>query len=162
FSEVQRRLDALNTVMQENLAGVRVVKAFARADHELRRFYGANDRLMDQNITAMRTSAVTIPIMMLTLHTGVVAALWVGRVQGDAGGRQVGQLIAFINSLTQTLMSLMMISMLVMRLARSEASAERIHEVLESRPAVPATPDAYTPPALAGRVAFEQVSFSYD
>ena len=62
--------------MQENLAGVRVVKAFARANHELRRFHGANDSLMDQNITAVRTSAVTMPIMMLTLNFGVVAALW--------------------------------------------------------------------------------------
>ena len=74
FGEVQRRLDRLNTVMQENLAGVRVVKAFARADHELARFHGANDSLTDQNITAVRTSAVAMPIMMLTLNFGVVAA----------------------------------------------------------------------------------------
>jgi ATP-binding cassette subfamily B protein len=162
FGEVQRRLDRLNTVMQENLAGVRVVKAFARADHELGRFHGANDRLMDQNIHAVRTSAVTMPIMMLTLNFGVVAALWFGGVQVNTGGLQLGQLIAFINYLSQTLMSLMMISMLVVRFARSEASAARIQEVLDSRPDLPSRPGALTTFAPQGRLAFENVSFSYD
>ena len=162
FGEVQRRLDRLNTVMQENLAGVRVVKAFARADHELGRFHGANDSLMDQNISAVRTSAVTMPIMMLTLNFGVVAALWFGGVQVNAGGLQLGQLIAFINYLSQTLMSLMMISMLVVRFARSEASAARIQEVLDSQPDLPIRPAALTTFAPQGRVAFENVSFSYN
>jgi ATP-binding cassette, subfamily B, multidrug efflux pump len=161
FGEVQRRLDALNTVMQENLAGVRVVKAFARADHELRRFGGANDRLMDQNIAAVRMSAATLPIMMLALNTGVVAALWFGGLRVIAGGLQVGQLIAFINYLTQTLMSLMMISMLVVRVARAEASAGRIQEVLDSVPEVHNAPDALATFAPAGRVVFENVNFSY-
>src|SRR6185436_3919167 len=162
FGEVQRRLDRLNTVMQENLAGVRVVKAFARADHELGRFHGANDSLMDQNITAVRTSAVTMPIMMLTLNFGVVAALWFGGVQVNAGGLQLGQLIAFINYLSQTLMSLMMISMLVVRFARSEASAARIQEVLDSQPDLEHRPGALTTFAPQGRLAFEHVSFSYN
>jgi ATP-binding cassette, subfamily B, multidrug efflux pump len=162
FGEVQRRLDKLNTVMQENLAGVRVIKAFARADHELGRFHGANDSLMDQNIAAVRTSAVTMPIMMLTLNAGVVAALWFGGVQVNAGGLQLGQLIAFINYLSQTLMSLMMISMLVVRFARSEASAARIQEVLDSQPDLPSRPDALAAFAPQGRLAFENVSFSYD
>jgi ATP-binding cassette, subfamily B, multidrug efflux pump len=162
FGEVQRRLDGLNTVMQENLAGVRVVKAFARAGHELARFHGANDRLMDQNITAVRASAVTMPIMMLTLNAGVVAALWFGGVQVQAGDLQVGQLIAFINYLSQTLMSLMMISMLVVRFARSEASAARIQEVLDSQPDLPKTPGALAAFAPQGRIVFENVSFSYN
>jgi ATP-binding cassette, subfamily B, multidrug efflux pump len=162
FGEVQRRLDALNTVLQENLAGVRVVKAFARAGHELRRFGRANDRVMDQNIGAVRMSAATLPIMMLTLNAGVVAALWFGGLRVAAGGLQVGQLIAFINYLTQTLMSLMMISMLVVRVARAEASAERIQEVLESAPEVPNAPGALGSFAPSGRVAFENVSFSYN
>src|SRR5215212_9391102 len=162
FGEVQRRLDRLNTVMQENLAGVRVVKAFARADHELGRFHGANDSLMDQNISAVRTSALAMPIMMLTLNFGVVAARWFGGVQVNAGGLQLGQLIAFINYLSQTLMSLMMISMLVVRFARSEASAARIQEVLDSRPDLPKRADALTAFAPQGRLAFENVSFSYN
>ncbi|MBC8075590.1 MAG: ABC transporter ATP-binding protein, partial [Chloroflexales bacterium] len=162
FGEVQQRLDALNSVLQENLAGVRVVKAFARARHEVGRFGGANDALMDKNIAAVRASAITMPLMMLTLNGGVVAALWFGGLQVNAGGLQVGQLIAFINYLSQTLMSLMMISMLVVRFARAEASAQRVQEVLDNAPLIQPRPDAQTTAALRGRVAFEGVSFSYN
>lgn len=162
FGEVQQRLDALNTVLQENLAGVRVVKAFARAPYEMRRFGGANDALMDKNITAVRTSAITMPLMMLTLNGAVVAALWFGGLQVNTGAMQVGQLIAFINYLTQTLMSLMMISMLVVRFARAEASAQRVGEVLESKPLVQPQPNPRQQAATTGRVAFEGVSFSYE
>jgi ATP-binding cassette subfamily B protein len=139
-----------------------VVKAFARSGYEVERFHGANDSLMNQNISAVRTSAVTMPIMMLTLNFGVVAALWFGGVQVNAGGLQLGQLIAFINYLSQTLMSLMMISMLVVRFARSEASAARIQEVLDSQPDLPSRPGALATFAPHGRLAFEHVSFSYE
>ena len=161
FGEVQRRLDALNTVLQENLAGVRVVKAFARARHELGRFGRANDQLMDQNIMAARTTAVTMPFMMLALNAGVVAALWIGGVRVMGGSLQVGQLIAFINYLMQTLMSLMMVSMLIVRVSRAEASAQRVEEVLRNEPDIHERPDAITDFAPRGRVAFENVNFSY-
>ena len=99
FGEVQRRLDTLNTVLQENLAGVRVVKAFARAAHEIGRFGRANDSLTEQNIKAVRITAVTMPFMMLTLNVGLVAALWFGGVRVTEGSLEIGQLIAFINYL---------------------------------------------------------------
>jgi ATP-binding cassette subfamily B protein len=162
FGEVQRRLDALNTVMQENLAGVRVVKAFARALHEIGRFGRTNDALMDKNIAAVRASAITMPLMMLVLNGGVVAALWFGGLQVNAGGLEVGQLIAFINYLSQTLMSLMMISMLVVRFARAEASAQRVDEVLANEPLIRPSPSPRQQPATEGRVTFERVSFHYD
>ena len=161
FSEVQRRLDRVNTVLQENLAGVRVVKAFVQERHEIGRFHKANDSLMDQNITAARVLALNMPLVMLILNFGVVAALWFGGVQVNAGSLQVGQVIAFINYLTQTLMGLMMVSMMTMRLSRSEASAERIHEVLNNEPEVKSKPGALTEFAPQGRVVFEDVSFSY-
>ena len=161
FSEVQRRLDRVNTVLQENLAGVRVIKAFVQERHEIGRFHKANDSLMDQNITAARVLALNMPLVMLILNFGVVAALWFGGVQVNSGALQVGQVIAFINYLTQTLMGLMMVSMLTMRLSRSEASAERIHEVLNNEPEVKSKPDALTEFAPQGRVVFEDVSFSY-
>ena len=85
FGEVQRRLDALNTVLQENLAGVRVVKAFARAVHEIGRFGTANDRYMSQNLAAVRITSVTMPLMMLALNAGVVAAIWIGGLRVNAG-----------------------------------------------------------------------------
>lgn len=166
FSGVQQRLDALNTVMQENLAGVRVVKAFVRGAHENERFHGANNRLMEQNIAAVRVTAVTMPLMMLLLNVGVVTALWIGGVQVAAGGMAVGQVVAFINYLMQSLMSLVMVSMLTMRFSRAEASAMRINEVLESEPTIKnvARPghQQVTHFAPQGRVVFDHVTFSYD
>lgn len=161
FGEVQRRLDALNTVMQENLAGVRVVKAFARRQHERERFGQTNDALMERNIAAVRIGAVTMPLMMLMLNAGVIAALWFGGVRVQAGSLQVGQLIAFINYLTMSLMALIQASMLVVRVARAAASAERINEVLDSVPEIADAPDALTECVPRGRLAFEDVSFSY-
>jgi ATP-binding cassette subfamily B multidrug efflux pump len=161
FGEVQRRLDGLNTVMQENLAGVRVVKAFVRGAHETGRFRAANERLMDQTVHAARTVAVAAPATTLALNLGVVSAIWFGGLRVTAGGMQVGELIAFVNYLMRTLMSLAFVSMLVMRAARAQASAERIHEVLGSQPDVQDRPEARRAFAPQGRVAFEDVTFSY-
>jgi ATP-binding cassette subfamily B protein len=162
FGGVQQRLDALNIVMQENLAGVRVVKAFVRGDHERDRFGAANDDLMTQNLRAVRTMAVTMPLVSFTLNAGVVAALWLGGVQVQQGSLQVGEVVAFINYLTQALMALTMVSMLVMRVARAEASAVRIEEVFDSAPRVQDRPHALQEAAPRGRVAFEGVRFAYD
>jgi ATP-binding cassette subfamily B protein len=162
YSEVQHRLDKLNTVMQENLAGVRVVKAFVRAAHEIRRFGTANDSLMAQTVHAARTVAVTGPATMLALNLGVVGAVWFGGLQVTSGGMKTGELIAFINYLMRTLMSLTFVSMLVMRAARAEASAERIQEVLDSESDVQDKSDALGIFAPQGRVAFKNVTFSYD
>ena len=162
FGEVQRRLDGLNTVMQENLAGVRVVKAFVRAAHEIKRFGRVNDALMDQTILASRTVAVAWPFMLMAVNLGVIGALWFGGRMVTVGGMQVGQLIAFINYLMRTLMSLMFVSMLIINWARAQASADRIQEVLLSEPVVQTKPNALTDFTPRGRVAFENVTFSYD
>jgi ATP-binding cassette subfamily B protein len=139
-----------------------VVKAFARAVHEIARFGRVNDSLMKQMVRAARTVAVTGPFMMLSVNMGVVSVLWFGGQLVTGGEMQIGQLIAFVNYLMRTLMSLMFVSMLVMRLARAQASAERIQEVLDSVPEVQDRPDALAAFAPQGRVAFEGVAFSYD
>jgi len=162
FGTVQRKLDDLNTVMQENLAGVRVVKAFVRAEHEKYRFGAVNDSLMARTIHAARTVAVTAPATMLALNLGVVGAIWFGGLQVTYGGMKAGELIAFVNYLMRTLMSLTFVSMLVMRFARAEASADRIQEVLDSAPEVQDRADALRVFAPQGQVAFENVTFSYD
>ena len=162
FGEVQRRLDALNTVLQENLAGVRVVKAFVRRDHERGRFGRTNDGLMEQTVRAGRTVAIAMPALTLALNMGIVGAVWFGGIQVTSGTMQTGQLIAFVNYLMRTLMSLMFVSMLVMRVARAQASSDRIEEVLASVPRVQDAPDAIRTFAPRGRVAFEGVSFGYD
>ncbi len=162
FSQVQDRLDDLNTVMQENLAGVRVVKAFVRAKHEEKRFRATNDRLMDLTVRASRTVAVTMPGMMLFVNLGIVGTLWFGGMQVNTGSLQVGALIAFINYLMGTLRSLMFVSMLVMRLARAQASAERIRQILDSEPEIQDRENALAVFEPKGKVAFKGVTFSYD
>ncbi len=162
FGTVQEKLDAINTVVQENLAGMRLVKAFVRADYEIDRFGTANDDWMDHNLLAVRTVAVTMPFMMLVLNMGIVATLWFGGNYVKLGNMQVGQIVAFINYLMITLTSMMMVSMLVMRVSRAEASAVRIVEVFESKPKIESDPDSLNAFKPKGRVAFEHVSFSYD
>lgn len=161
FSVVQHKLDMLNSVLQENLAGVRVVKAFVRANHEIQRFGKVNDELMGQTIRAARTLAVTQPGMMMATNLGVVAAIYFGGVQIKAGGMETGQLIAFVNYITRVLMELMMVSMLLMRLARAQASAERIQEVLDSQPEITNPDEPVRDFAPHGRVVFDRVTFSY-
>ena len=162
FSLIQGKLDNLNTVMQENLAGVRVVKAFVRARHEIQRFRATNDGLMEQTVRAARIVVVVMPFMMLAVNLGIVGAIWFGGLQVTYGTMQIGQIIAFVNYLTRTLMSLMMVSMLVMMTARAQASAERIQEVLDSAPKIESKPDAIAAFAPSGKVTFENVTFSYD
>jgi ATP-binding cassette, subfamily B, multidrug efflux pump len=162
FTKVQERLDQLNEVMQENLAGVRVVKAFVRFQHEEKRFGQANKNLTDQHIQAGRTVAIMPAFMMLTMNFGVVSVLWFGGNQVMQGTMELGQIIAFVNYLMITLFSLIMVSQMVIMLARGEASAMRIVEVLESQPLVQDRPDCRKDLALKGKVTFENVTFCYD
>ncbi len=136
YAAVQTRLDALTRVTEENLSGVRVVKAFVRADHEEGRFRFANERLTEQALRAARTAAVMLPFMIVTVNLGVVSVLYFGGAQVIQGHMHVGQIIAFINYLVSTLFSLMMVSQLVIQLARAGASAKRIQEVLDVTPLV--------------------------
>lgn len=161
FKEVQNRLDRINSIMQENLAGVRVVKAFARHDYEVDRFGTANSNLRDMTYTAVKNVVVVMPIMMFTVNLGLVGALWFGGNMVNDSGMQVGELVAFVNYLMQSLFALMMVSMLVVRFSRAEASAERVGEVLDSTPEIvqPATPDTSFRPR--GEVRFENVTFWY-
>ena len=162
FGEVQNRLDRVNQVTQENLAGVRVVKAFLRADHEIERFGTANNRLMEQTIRVTQLVALVMPVMMLVLNLGVVAVIWFGGIAVTQGGMKLGEIIAFINYLLLFLQSLMIGSMVLIRMSRAEASAERIVEVLNSEPEVPDRADAKRDVVLKGQVAFENVTFSYN
>jgi len=161
YTKVQDRLDKLNEVMQENLAGVRVVKAFVRAQHEEGRFGIANENLTTQSVKAARTVAVMPSFMMMTMNMGIVSVLWFGGIQVTLGNMHIGQIIAFVNYLMTTLFSLMMVSTMVIQLARAEASAKRIQEVIDREPEVQDKAEALRAPASAGskqgRVAFENV-----
>ena len=161
YTRVQQKLDVLNEVMQENLAGMRVVKAFVRARHEESRFGVANTSLTDQAIRAGRTVAVMPSFMMLTMTLGITGVLWFGGIQVTRGNMHIGQIIAFVSYLMTTLFSLMMVSQMVIQLARASASARRIQEVLEKEPEVQDRPDARKDLVSRGRVVFDNVTFSY-
>jgi ATP-binding cassette subfamily B multidrug efflux pump len=161
FLEVQRRLDKLNTVLQENLAGVRVVKAFVRADHENARFDGANTDLMNQTIKVMRLFSILVPTLFLFINLGMVAVIWFGGQRVLSGTLTTGQVVAFINYLLSATFPLLLMGMVVGILPAAQASVGRILEVLDSTPEVQNRPDARSLSNVRGRVAFEDVCFSY-
>lgn len=161
YTTVQRSLDRVNTVIQENLSGVRVIKAFAREEHEEKRFDTVNSDLRSNSIRAMNLTTVTSPVMLLLLNIGTAAVLWFGGLESIAGDITVGEIIAVITYLTQMLSTLVMVSMLMMRLSRARASTDRIVEVLESTPYVQDKSNAIQEFEPTGRVAFEHVTFGY-
>ena len=161
FGDVQGRLDRLNTVVQENLAGVRVVKAFVRGAYEIARLRRVNDELMAITVRAARVIALASPAIRTALNIGVVAAVYLGGVQVVAGTLQIGQMIAFVYYLTRTSWALMFVSMLSMRVARAQASAERVQQVLDSTPHVLNRAGARASFTAEGRVAFQGVTFCY-
>ncbi len=161
FLWVQERLDRLNTVLQENLAGIRVVKAFVREKHEVKRFEKSNIELMEKNIQVMRLVAILMPTMTLILNLGVAGIIWYGGTATIAGDMSVGKIVASVNYLTFALFPLMMLAGMLAPIAAADASATRILEVLESDPKVREKPDAGHLENPRGRISFEDVSFGY-
>lgn len=169
FSKVQKHLDKVNEVMREYLSGVRVVKAFNRFNFETERFEYANNQLSSISIKAMRIIAIFSPGISLTVNMGIVLVIWLGGFRVSNGTMQVGQIIAFINYMTQILFSLMIISNIFNMFVRARASVERVGEVfavgndkiniMEENLNTPnISPQSHD---LNGDIVFEDVSFSY-
>ncbi|OQY19199.1 MAG: multidrug ABC transporter ATP-binding protein [Anaerolineaceae bacterium 4572_32.1] len=161
FMQVQRKLDRLNTILQENLAGVRVVKAFARAGHENRRFDTANVDLMGRTIRVERMLAVLSPTLRLLVNLGLVAVVWFGGAQVVKGDLSVGEIVALSNYVWWVVWPLAMLSLSVGFVSSADASTQRIFEVLDSQPEVADEARAEPLPAVKGRVALEDVVFTY-
>ncbi|MDF2958274.1 MAG: transporter related protein [Paenibacillus sp.] len=161
FSKVQNKLDSVNNVMQENLTGIRVVKAFVRAHFENNRFGKSNEELMDIAIKATRIIVLIMPLMMLIMNASIALVLWFGGQQVWSSSIQVGDLVAFINYVTQMLFSLLMVSMVLMNVSRARASAERMNEVLDTEPDITNSAAAKTDAIRSGEVVFDNVSFGY-
>jgi len=161
YLRVQNTLDRVNTVIQENLAGVRVVKAFVREEHEEQRFGEANVDMTTRSIKAMQITAIASPILLLLMNVGIAGVLWIGGSAVKQGTLTVGEIIAVITYLTQMLSSVLMVSMLLIRLSRAQASTERVNEILNSLPTVQDRPNALQDFHPHGRVAFENVTFGY-
>jgi ATP-binding cassette subfamily B protein len=162
FVTVQERLDRLNQVLQENLAGVRVVKAFVRRDYEIDRFGRANRNLLDQTLHVMRLLSVVIPTMFFLVNLSVVGVVWFGGLSTIQGDFTVGQLVASVNYMLYALFPVMMLGMMVMPISWASASAERIWEVLDSEVDVQQSEASQALSDIQGRVVFEDVCFRYD
>ncbi|MBR3691789.1 MAG: ABC transporter ATP-binding protein [Clostridia bacterium] len=160
FEIVQKRLDKLNAVIQENVIAARVVKVFVREDREVRRFNESNDSLTDMTLKVQRTMACIMPLMTILMNAAVIAVIWIGGLEVNRGAIKVGEVMAVINYLTQVMMGMMMFSMLFNSIARARASAVRVREVLSADPEIVA-PGGDSPAVTAGAVSFRKVSFSY-
>ncbi len=157
FGTVQRRIDGLNGVAREFLSSVRVVKAFRAEEEETEKFAEASLALARANTAALRTMAVFSPLINLTVNFGIVLLL---RISGDGEGREIGRLMASVNYMTQVLFAVTMIANTLNTAVRAAASAERIKEVLDERPAQE-LPERPLRPRIVGDIRFEQVSFAY-
>src|SRR5512139_1040640 len=163
FMTVQKKLDRLNTVLQENIAGVRLVKAFVRAKFEDERFAEANEDYTHRNVRVMRFMAVLSPSMSIFVNIGIVMVIWIGGIQASVGNVTTGQIVAFINYLQTTLGPLGITVMLADVVAAATASSERINEILDTVPEVQDPVDPRLLPDGKGiRVAFENVDFHYN
>jgi len=161
FMKVQTKLDKLNSVLQENLSGVRVVKAFVRQKHESERFEVANVDLMNQGISVNRFMMFLMPALFVMINLGVLAVLYFGGLQVIQGTFTVGEILAFSNYLLSSMFPLIFLAIMASQISAAVASGNRIYEVLDSEPMVQNKPDAKPLSDVTGRVAFEGVSFSY-
>jgi ATP-binding cassette subfamily B multidrug efflux pump len=161
FVLVQQKLGRLNTVLQENLAGVRVVKAFARESWEQQRFGESNVLLRDANVRVGRMFAMVIPLIFTLANLGTLTVVWGGGYQLIAGHLTIGQLVAFQSYVMMAMFPMIMLGMIIMAVSQAGAGAQRIFEILDAEIEVRDRPGAIELPSIRGRVAFEDVTFRY-
>lgn len=160
YSVVAKRLDSVNSVVQENVTGARVVKAYVREDTEEKRFDDANISLMESNLRVQTLMAILQPLLMIILNLSVIAVIVIGGWQVQAQAMKVGEVMAAITYLTQVLQGVMMMSMMFQTLAKASASANRLREVLETDPVIKSGSVSLSD-KTGGTVSFKNVSFSY-
>ncbi len=162
FRAVQQKLDRLNTVLQENIAGARLVRAFVRADHEGERFGVANEDFTQRSTDVMQFMSTMSPALTIFVNIGMVVVIYAGGLRAIQGSMSVGQIVAFTNYLLTTMNPLIMMTQLSNTWANGIASAQRINEVLDTVPDVCDDPKALPLPATAqAQVAFRDVDFRY-
>ncbi|WP_100618193.1 ABC transporter ATP-binding protein [Bacillus cereus] len=161
FKRVQEALDKVNTKLQENMSGVRVIKAYGRQAHEIAQFEKANNSLTRSNICAVQNISLMIPIITLVVNFGIVAALWIGGEKVFNNTLQVGAVLVFINYLNIILTALMSSSIVFMQVVRAFPSADRVQQVLHTEIDIATEGDTYKPKQVHGNVEFKHVSYSY-
>ncbi|GGH72517.1 hypothetical protein GCM10008014_58970 [Paenibacillus silvae] len=132
FRNVQRRLDAVNGVIQENLTGIRLIRVFVRMGHEIERFASFSGKLMKGTISALRLTETTMPFMLLMMNGCIIAVLWFGRLDISSGSATVGEVVAVINYLLRTIGAMSALSWILVTFSRASASAQRLNEVFET------------------------------
>jgi ATP-binding cassette subfamily B protein len=161
FETMQKKIDGLNNVLQENLVAIRVVKAFVRGNHERKKFNRSSEELMQAGLNVGLRIIAIMPVMILALNGATVAVLYFGGKMVMQAEFDLGDLQAFISYISQILMSVMMVAMSLLQLSRAQACARRISEVLETEPSVQDRAEPAALPAPKGRVEFRDVSFKY-
>ena len=163
FREMLKQYDKLNSNVQENLTGIRVVKSFVQEDSESKKFSATAEKLRNAQLKAERIIIFNMPVLQLTMYACIIVLLWSGGNRIIAGSMQPGELISFLTYINQILMSLMMISMIFVMLILSRASISRIMEVLDEDPAIkePVAENANQQTIQSGSIEFQNVSFSY-
>ncbi|RLT32437.1 MAG: ABC transporter ATP-binding protein, partial [Chloroflexi bacterium] len=161
FSAIQERLSALNGVLQENLAGVRLVKAFGRENYETERFGVRNASLLEMNLTSVAALSSSFPLIFMINNLGTLAILWVGGYMVMSNEVTVGELIAFTTYLSLLSQPLFMLGMIAAQITRASVSNERIFELLDTKQDIDDAADAIEMPPVQGHVAFDHVSLRY-
>jgi ATP-binding cassette, subfamily B, multidrug efflux pump len=162
FRKVQAKLDGLNNVLQENIAGARLVKALVRADFEGTRFAVVNGEMTEQSIRVMKFMAAMMPVLSVCVNIGMVIVVWSGGLQSIRGNLSLGEIVAFANYLLSTMVPLVMMTLLSNTWAAGLVSARRVDEIFDTIPDVRDAPGARALPTMAEpRVTFDEVSFAY-
>lgn len=163
FQKMQKRIDNVNRVVQENLIGIRVVKAFVRENYEKKKFHKASDELAQQGAKASGLIVTVMPIMMLLFNVVVVYVYYKGAYAANAGEIDVGQISVIASYITQVLMNLMMISMMLLMVARGKACGDRVVEILDTEIDIVNPENPYIPAKedIKGEVEFKNVYFKY-
>lgn len=163
FIKVQQKVDNLNGIVRENLINIRVVKSFVREDFEAKKFANSSEDLRDMVIRASNIVVSVFPVMQLIMNISVILILWIGGQKVISGNLKVGELISFVNYLSQILLSLMMLSMIIMAFARASASSKRILEVMDTEPSLTNTAKALqnNHKIEKGEITFQEVSFRH-
>lgn len=160
FGIVQTKLDKVNSVVQENVSGARVVKAFTREEYEINRFDNANTDLMSTNLKVQKLLATLNPILMIIMNASVIAIIMIGGFQVDAKAMQVGDVMAAVTYITQILMSVMMVGMMFQQVSRATASMKRVNEVLSTDPVI-SSGNKNADSDNSGTVELKNVGFAY-
>lgn len=161
FKVMQKKLDKISLISREGLSGARVIRAFSKQESEEERFQLAANEQTDTAIRVAKLSALLNPLTYLIMNFAVIAIVWFGGSRVSAGGMTQGEVIAFVNYMSQILLALIVVANLVVTFTKAAASAARVNEVLETQPSVVEGCGASDPVKRSPKIAFEQVSFSY-